>query len=252
MEGSMDDRILSEVAKKIKTSSKGVALTGAGISVESGIPDFRSKGGLWERFDPMEYAYIEAFERNPEKIWNMMGEMDKLMENARPNPAHYALAELEKMGHLIAVITQNVDNLHQDAGNTRVIEFHGNSRKLICLSCGNEYRREEALKISFPPRCKCGRILKPGVVFFGEPIPFEANQEALHLARNCDIMLVVGTSAVVAPASDLPVIAKRSGAIICEVNLEKTPLTDWITDYFLQGSASLVLQNLVNAVKNLG
>lgn len=247
----MDGQIL-EVAEKIKTSDKGVALTGAGISVESGIPDFRGKGGLWEKFDPMEYAYIEAFEKDPEKIWRMMGEMDGLMEKARPNPAHSALAELEKMGHLMAVITQNVDNLHQDAGNTKVIEFHGNSRKLICLTCSKEYGREEALKVSFPPRCQCGRILKPGVVFFGEPIPFEASQESLHLARDCEIMLVIGTSAVVAPASDLPVIAKRSGAIICEVNLERTSLTNWITDYFLQGSASIILQDLVNAVKNLG
>jgi NAD-dependent deacetylase len=218
-----------------------VALTGAGISVESGIPAFRGSQGLWDRYDPMEYAHIDAFMADPGKVWQMLSELGSLVENAKPNPAHLALARLEKMGHLKAIITQNIDALHQQAGNQEVIEFHGNGQRLICLACGRTFTKANLDLSKLPPRCTCRGLIKPDVVFFGEPIPFEASQRAFQLSQDCDVMLVVGTSAVVAPASNLPFVAKQHGAVIVEVNLEKTHLSHTISDYVLEASASQAL-----------
>ena len=244
----MQEDLIEKTALAVFRSNRVVAFTGAGISVESGIPDFRSAGGLWERFDPAEYATIEAFRANPKKVWAMLKEMGTLLENSRPNPAHLALARLEKMGHLRAVITQNIDNLHQEAGNTRVIEYHGSHKKLACLSCGREYAREEVALTALPPLCRCSGVLKPTVVFFGEPIPWGAHLEAMEEARTCQVMLVIGTSAVVSPACDIPVAAKRAGALIVEINLEETPLTRQVSDWILKGSAGRILQSVLDGV----
>jgi len=245
----MNENLIRQTAQAIQQSKKVVALTGAGISVESGIPDFRGAGGLWEKFDPMEYATIEAFVANPKKVWGMLKEMGSLVENAKPNAAHTVLAELEGIGHLRSVITQNIDNLHQAAGSRRVIEFHGNSSKLVCLDCGRFHDREEVTLESLPPRCACKGVLKPNVVFFGEAIPWGAHLEARQEAEGCDIMLVVGTSAVVSPACDIPVIAKRAGATVVEINLEETQLTRHISDWILKGSASVVLSQILGEIK---
>jgi NAD-dependent deacetylase len=242
--------VLQEIAQKIRQSQRAVALTGAGISVESGIPDFRGSQGLWERYDPMEYAHIEAFLANPQKVWHMLLELGNMVEQARPNPAHLALAQLEAMGHLKAIITQNIDALHQMAGNTEVIEFHGNGRRLVCLSCGQTYSKERVNPQDLPPRCTCRGILKPEVVFFGEPIPTEASQRAFQVTRECDVMLVVGTSAVVAPASHLPFIAKQNGAIVIEINLERTHLSETISDYVVEASASQVLSTILDLMRS--
>lgn len=243
--------VVLEIAEKISKSKRAVALTGAGISVESGIPDFRGSQGLWERYDPMEYAHIEAFRANPKKVWKMLLELGNMVAQARPNPAHLALAQLEAMGHLKAIITQNIDALHQLAGNKEVIEFHGNGRRLVCLSCGKTYSRDRVDPNDLPPRCACRGILKPEVVFFGEPIPIEASQQAFQVTRECDVMLVVGTSAVVAPASHLPFIAKQNGAIIVEINLERTHLSETISDYVMEASASKALSSILdNLVKS--
>ena len=245
----MDD-LINKTAELIHRSNKVVAFTGAGISVESGIPDFRGAGGLWEKYNPSEYATIEAFHANPQKVWMMLKEMGSLLESSRPNPAHLALAELEEMGHVRSIITQNIDNLHQDAGNKRVIEFHGSHRKLVCLSCGRLYGREEVNLEILPPRCRCTGALKPNVVFFGESIPWGAHLQAQQEAKDCEVMLVIGTSAVVFPACELPAMAKQNGATILEVNLEETPLTRHISDWILIGPASSILQSVLEQVRS--
>ncbi len=241
--------IAQEIAVKLRNSQKAVALTGAGISVESGIPAFRGSQGLWDRYDPMEFAHIDAFLANPKKVWGMLVELGNIVARAKPNPAHLALAELERMGHLKAVITQNIDALHQSAGNEEVIEFHGNGQRLICLSCGKRFPQEAVSLDDLPPRCSCQGILKPDVVFFGEPIPAEASQRAFQYAQDCDLMLVVGTSAVVAPASHLPFVAKQRGALICEINLERTHLSETIADYVLESSASQALTSILGYMR---
>jgi NAD-dependent deacetylase len=244
------EALIKKGAKDILNSQKTIALTGAGISVESGIPDFRSAGGLWSKYDPEEYAHISAFRSNPEKIWHMLGEMMELVLGAEPNPAHIALAELEQVGLLSSVITQNVDGLHQRGGSKEVIEFHGSNQWLVCLEC--DYR-QEATSFSFddiPPRCpQCSSILKPDVVFFGEPIPWEAQNRSLEEARTCDLVLVVGTSAVVYPAAGIPTLAKQSGAKVVEINMEPTGLTGFVSDYLIQGPAGRILPKIVEELR---
>lgn len=242
---------INEAAEIIIHSRSTVALTGAGISVDSGIPDFRSAGGLWSRYDPAEYASIAAFRSDPEKVWEMLREMDQLVGQAKPNAAHVGLGELEKMGYLDGVITQNIDNLHQAGGSQNVIEYHGNSSTLSCLWCGKQYRREEKAG-EHPPRCECRRVLKPDVIFFGEAIPIEAMNRSLELASTAQALIVVGTSALVSPANTIPSVAKQSGAKIIEINKEETHLTGSLTDLFLQGRAAAVMGELVAAVKREG
>ncbi len=248
----MTDDMIKQVAQAIADSHNVVAFTGAGISVESGIPAFRGGQGLWDKYDPIEYAHINSFLHDPEKVWQMLKEMDDYIQKAKPNVAHNFLSYLEKKNHLKGVITQNVDNLHQRAGSQKVIEFHGNSNRLRCLSCGRVFSRDKISLEEIPPRCTCkSRLVKPDVVFFGEPIPSAAHEEALELARQCEIMIVIGTSALVAPASTIPYLAKHSGAIVIEINLEPTSLTKTISDFFLQGSAVEVTSLLWKEMDNI-
>jgi NAD-dependent deacetylase len=248
---TVDPSIYRQVADRLKRSRGAVALTGAGISVESGIPDFRSEGGLWSRFDPMEFGHIQSFRRDPAKVWRMLLEMDDLLSRAAPNPAHYALAELEKRNHLQAVITQNVDSLHQRAGSVQVVEYHGHGRSLRCDRCEQTYEREGLTSQPLPPRCSCGGPLRPNFVFFGESIPPEAHQKAMDAACKCDLMLVVGTSGTVAPASFLPGIAKEHGATIVEINPSRTEISRQIADVSIHETAGLALPCLVTAVVEL-
>jgi NAD-dependent protein deacetylase/lipoamidase len=236
----MKDITPQDLAGIIKKSRKAVAFTGAGISVESGIPDFRSKGGLWSRFDPQEYATIQAFKKNPAKVWTMLKEMDRILVRARPNPAHYALAELEKQGILLGVITQNVDNLHQAAGSQNVVEYHGNAHRFVCTNCKGSWPREALDFEQTPLYCYCGGLIKPDVVFFGEAIPEVAMSRANALVLTCDLALIIGSSLEVAPANMLPQVAKETGAIIVENNLEHTRMSRYLTDYFLPGPAGQV------------
>lgn len=244
------EETVKKAAREICQSTKTIALTGAGISVESGIPDFRSAGGLWERFNPMEYGTIGAFQANPEKVWQMLQEVSDLLASARPNPAHTGLGRLQELGLLHTIITQNVDYLHQEGGATRVIEYHGNAKTLACIWCNQRYDSDE-LGGQIPPKCSCGKILKPDVVFFGEPIPIRALQESYELASSCRALLIVGTSGEVAPANTIPETAKRAGATIIEVNVEPTVLTEYLTDIFLQGKASEMVTELVSEVENI-
>jgi len=244
------EKTFKKAALTICQSTKTIALTGAGISVESGIPDFRSPGGLWQRFNPIEYGTIGAFRANPEKVWQMLQEVSDLLASARPNPAHTGLARLQELGLLHTIITQNVDYLHQEGGATSVIEYHGNAKSLSCLWCNQRYNTDE-LGGQIPPKCSCGKILKPDVVFFGEPIPTRALQESYELASTCRGLLIVGTSGEVAPANTLPETAKKAGATIIEVNVEPTVLTEYVTDIFLQGRAGEVVGKLVREVETL-
>jgi NAD-dependent deacetylase len=223
-------------------------LTGAGISVESGIPAFRGSQGLWDRYDPLEFAHIQSFKEDPAKVWTMLAELAGLVVLAQPNPAHRALARLEEKGLLQAVITQNIDALHQRAGSREVIEFHGNGQRLVCLSCGRGRAAETVPLETLPPTCSCGGILKPDVVFFGEPIPVEAHDRAFDYSRRCEVMLVIGTSAVVAPASYLPLVAKQNGARIIEINLERTHLSESVSDVVWEASAGRALSEIVETL----
>ncbi len=229
------------VAENLPHSKYAIALTGAGISVESGIPDFRSKDGLWSKYDPSQFGHIDAFRANPSKVWKMLCEMDMLVERAEPNPAHLALARMEEMGILKTIITQNIDSLHQRAGSKNVIEFHGHCRTLRCDKCMKRYEKKTIDLNRLPPVCICGNALRPEFVFFGEEIPSEAFRQAIEAARRCDFMIVVGTSATVAPASYLPRAAKEGGALILEVNPTKTHLTGMYSDVHFADSAGRVL-----------
>lgn len=240
--------LIEEASDIIINSKLTLALTGAGISVESGIPDFRSPGGLWSKYDPFEYASITVFRANPEKVWEMAQEMTELVNGAKPNNAHIGMADLEKMGYLHHIITQNVDNLHQEAGSKNVIEYHGNTSTLTCLRCGKRYKSIDK-KGEIPPRCRCGQILKPDAVFFGEAIPIDALNKSFQLASQAHALMVVGTSALVSPANTIPSVAKQSGAKLIEINKESTHLTDTITDVFLQGNAGEMIPALVKEVQ---
>lgn len=236
-----------EVAQLIRDLGHVVAFTGAGISVDAGIPAFRGGQGLWEKYDPMEYAHIQSFLSTPAKVWIMLREMAAVIFEAKPTPAHLALSELERLGSLGAVITQNVDGLHQIAGNSDVIEYHGNHRRLICPHCSKKVPFTEDLAAIFPyPTCDhCGEALKPDVVFFGEQIPFSEAVRASDAAKNCRILLIIGTSGVVYPAAELPYTAHSNGAKVVEINVSPTPFTSSICDYFLEGSASDVLPKVM-------
>jgi NAD-dependent deacetylase len=238
------------VAELLKKTEGLVAFTGAGISVDSGIPAFRGGQGLWDRYDPMEYAQIDAFERNPEKVWIMLREMSDVILRAKPSPAHIALNILEKQGILRAVITQNVDGLHQEAGNSNVIEYHGNHRLLRCTKCSQTtpLTEESANFLPFPVCSNCHQPLKPDVVFFGEQIPVQAIMRANQEAHNCRVMLIIGTSATVYPAADIPHMAKSNRAAIIEINVEPTSFTSTITDHFFQGKASEVMPVLMRHI----
>jgi NAD-dependent deacetylase len=236
---------IREAARLLAEHRNAVVLTGAGISVESGIPSFRGAQGMWAKYDPMEYATLHAFMKSPRKVWEMLSEMLSVCGDAAPNPAHAGLSSLEKTGFVRAVITQNVDGLHQAAGSRRVIEYHGNMEELICVYCWKRYPTRERWTPGTAPLCDCGEILKPNVVLFGEPIPWLAQEQAEEEARTCGVLLVVGTSAQVSPACDIPRIAKESGASVIEINPEPTSLTASVTDIHLNGSASEVIGKMV-------
>lgn len=235
-------------AERLLNSRRAIALTGAGISVESGIPDFRSVNGLWSRYDPTEFGHISSFRESPARVWMMLSEMDEMLLRAVPNPAHFALAEMEKRGLLSLVITQNVDSLHQRAGSRDVIEYHGHTRSLRCDRCRKKFQRDHVSLDILPPLCDCGYAIRPEIVFFGEEIPDEALVNAYKAACDCDLMLIIGTSAVVAPAAYLPRRAKERGAFLLEINLAATGLTNKITDLYFAEPAGKSLRAILSAV----
>ena len=241
---------IEQAADILSKAKSAVALTGAGISVESGIPPFRGKGGLWEKIDPMTVAHIDAFLNDPEKVWNVLiKDMKILLDTARPNPGHTGLVDLERLGILNSVITQNVDGLHQAAGNRDVIEFHGTFAWQSCLDCNRRIETSQVDLVQVPPRCSCGGILRPDCVFFGEMIPHDALIRSHQVSASCDVMLVIGTSATVQPAASMPLIAKDSGAVIIEINPDPTPFTSHISDLPLLGAAGSIMPRLLKAIR---
>jgi len=247
------DELIKKAAEDLSGAKMVTALTGAGISVESGIPPFRGKGGLWEKYDPMEVAHIDAFLQNPTKVWTLLfKDMKEVLDKAKPSDSHKGLAKLEEFGILKTIITQNVDGLHQMAGNTDVIEFHGNMAWQRCMECDAHFKTSNVEITEIPPRCDCGGILRPNAVLFGEMIPQEALWRSRQVATDCDVMLVIGTSAVVQPAALMPVVAKESGAKIIEINPESTLLTGDISDYLIKGSAGEVMNGILAQIEKMG
>jgi NAD-dependent deacetylase len=261
------ENLIKRAARDLINSKYAIALTGAGISTESGVPDFRGPLGIWTRNPEAErraYQTYRKFLSDPKAYWeerltspSLLGDLEKV----QPNLGHYALAELEKMGILKCVITQNVDNLHRRAGSKNVLEYHGNAFKLRCVSCNarydlEEYNLEKLLEEGrLPPVCRsCGGIIKLDVVYFEEPIPSDVFHQSLEEIQRCDLILICGTSAVVYPFAELPRLAKRKvpAATIIEVNLEPTPLTfEKISDYLIEGKTGGVLSRIVGEVKRL-
>ena len=244
----MTDKIL-EAAKLIKARKSVIALTGAGISVESGIPPFRGKGGLWEKFDPEEYANIDNFIKNPEKIWKaFLTDKKAVIDNAKPNDAHNGLFILEKMWLLRGIITSNIDGLHQAAGSKNVVEFHGTFATYSCLNCRKVFKSSEVKTDVIPPVCECGGTLRPNCIFFGEAINPNVLEKSRLMIAACNVLLVVGSSLVVTPSSLIPFEAKSKGAKIIEINTEPTSITSSITDIFIKEQAAKAINRLVSLI----
>ncbi len=210
------------IKEQIKDIEKIVFVTGAGISQESGIPTFRGKDGLWRNHDAMKLATIDAFYDNPKLVWEWYNERRRNIFQAQPNLGHKAISELEKYAEVV-VLTQNIDGLHQKAGSSKVLELHGSIVKIKCSVC--DYKAEILTEFSnLLPLCKCGNILRPDVVWFGESLPQDVWQKAMIFASQCDLMIIVGTSLVVSPANTLPIYAKQNNAILIEINPENTEM----------------------------
>lgn len=252
MKSVLTDQDIGQACALLSSATYTVALTGAGISTPSGIPDFRSPGrGLWHQTDPLTVASIWAFREAPEAFYAWLLPLARSVARAKPNPGHVALAELERRGLLRAVITQNVDGLHQQAGSKRVIEMHGHTRTATCLNCLETFPTEpfwpRFLADGKAPRCpRCRAILKPDVILFGEPLPYAAMAEAQAEALRCDLMLVLGSSLEVMPASDLPFLARRRGARLLIVNYTPTP-ADHIADLVFRADVAELLPRLAAA-----
>jgi NAD-dependent deacetylase len=264
----MED-LIQRAAQDLIKARYGIALTGAGISTESGIPDFRGPNGIWTKNPEAEMKAYEAYDQfkaNPKGYWedrlDPHGSISRLFSilgqigKAQPNPGHYALAELEKMELLKCIITQNVDGLHQKAGSQRVIEYHGGINKFRCIVCNRRFSKDELnlekikMEGKLPPYCQCGGVIKDDGVFFGEPIPSDVLQGSQKEAWKCDLMLICGTSAVVHPFAGLPQEVGPS-TIIVEINAEPTPLTGRISDYLIQGKTGEILPKIVERAKKL-
>ncbi len=241
----MDILRIKEAVELIRKSKYMVAFTGAGISVESGIPPFRGAGGLWNSTHPI-FLEIEYFQKRPLQSWKKIKEIfyDKLGD-AEPNTAHEVLAKMEKRSFLESVITQNIDHLHQKSGSKYVYELHGTYKQLVCMDCGSEYDISFADLNFLPPTCFiCKGILKPDMVFFNEPIPTFAKKRSLEEAEKSDLLLIIGTNAEVLPAAEIPEIAKKSGAKIIEINIKPSPFTFSVTDIFIEARATESMEEI--------
>ncbi|MEW6509705.1 MAG: NAD-dependent deacylase [Bacteroidota bacterium] len=236
---------------KLRSAESIVAFTGAGMSAESGVPTFRGTDGIWARFKPEELANMEAFMRNPALVWEWYAARKKIIAEVQPNAGHRALARMEEIVPRFAIITQNIDNLHRRAGSRTVHELHGNIERNYCMKCGKVYGNEDVLGRTGPLACNaCGGLIRPDVVWFGEMLPEEEWDASVRAAEGADLFLSIGTSGVVYPAASIPLMARRAGAYIVEINPEQTPLTPYV-DEFLEGAAGSVLPALVKAMAEL-
>ncbi len=244
---------VSTIAARIKAGGKNIVFTGAGISTESGIPDYRSQGGIWDRFRPVYFDEFMSSRESREEYWRRWVALYQGLLAAKPNPAHLALAELCGAGMLAAVITQNVDNLHQESGipPEKVIELHGNTRRIRCMHCRQLVPTDDVWKRlsggDTAPECSCGGFLKPDTISFGQSMPEAEVKSATELSSTCDFFMVVGSTLLVQPAAHMPFFAKNHGAFLAIVNLSETPCDD-ISDVLIQAEAGKVLPALAEAL----
>jgi NAD-dependent deacetylase len=235
--------------EKLSKANSIVVLTGAGVSAESGVKTFRDPDGLWAEFNPMELASIDGFMSNPQRVWSWYQYRVEIVKNVKPNPGHYAIAEMEKLFNHFVLITQNVDRLHQSAGSNNPIELHGNIIENHCFNCKKPFYGETALPNGEIPKCEhCGGLIRPSVVWFGEMLPFDALVKAEDESANCDVFFSVGTSAEVYPSANLPFIAKRNGATLVEVNPNITKLSNFV-DYRIAAPSGESLPILLEKYK---
>ena len=236
------------IKEKLLEAKKIVFVTGAGISQESGIPTFRGNDGLWRNYDAMKLATIDAFYENPKLVWEWYNDRRKNIFQAKPNDGHFAIAELENFVD-VTVLTQNIDGLHQKAGSKKVLELHGSIIKIKCTVC--DFKTEITDEISeVPPKCTCGNILRPDVVWFGEALNQKIWQNAMILANQCDLMVIAGTSLVVSPANTLPIYAKQNDAFLIEINPENTEMSSQM-DLTIKNTSAISLPQLVSIYKKL-
>ncbi|HSP89003.1 MAG TPA: NAD-dependent deacylase [Ignavibacteriaceae bacterium] len=233
--------------EKLKASKAIVFFTGAGISAESGIPTFRGKEGIWNKIKPEELANFDAFLKNPELVWEWYNHRKKIIHESKPNAGHIAISEMQNIFNEVTVVTQNIDNLHHRAGSKTVYELHGNIERNFCIKCKTFYNEELDFSKGVP-KCKCGGLIRPDVVWFGEYLPedqFEASEKA---AQNCDVFFIVGTSAVVYPAAGLVITAKKNGAYLVEINIEETEISSLVDTSFF-GEAGKILPSIISHLK---
>ena len=246
---------ISLIAEKIKQGGKNVVFTGAGISTESGIPDFRSQGGIWDKFRPVYFDEFMSSRQSREEYWRRWEELYEGIVRARPNPAHMALARLHDLRLIEALITQNVDGLHQASGlpDDIITELHGNTCRVRCMSClatsPADEIRERLANGDAAPECKCGGYLKPDTISFGQAMPQAAVEKAAYLSENCDFFLVVGSTLLVQPAAHMPFYAKNNGAFLAVINLSETPCDD-TCDVLIREKAGIVLQKILKKVES--
>jgi|SRR5690349_14647703 len=243
---TFSDKLLN----KLKDAKVVSVLTGAGVSAESGVPTFRDPGGIWEKFRPEQLANFEAFMSDPDFVWSWYQHRREIMREVEPNAGHYALAEMENIFPEFNLITQNIDNLHHRAGSKRVTELHGNIERNYCLKCGTFYN-ELDVKVKQVLKCeKCGGLIRPDVVWFGEMLPHKALQHAERCALASDVFLSIGTSAEVYPAALMPLAAKRAGAYVAEINIRPTVMSMDVNEV-IQGKSGDVLADLVQKLKEI-
>jgi NAD-dependent deacetylase len=235
---------------KLRSAKVVSALTGAGVSAESGVPTFRDPGGIWEKFRPEELANFDAFISNPDFVWSWYQHRRQIMHNIMPNPGHFALAEMEEFFSEFNLITQNIDNLHARAGSKNITELHGNIERNYCIDCHKYYVASDLRADMGVPKCECGGLIRPDVVWFGELLPPDAMRNSEVYAAKCDVFFTIGTSAEVYPAAILPLIAKQSGAYVVEINTKPTAIS-YDVDEVIEGKSGEILSELVMILRKL-
>lgn len=245
---SENEELPQNLVERFRITKSLVVLTGAGISAESGMPTFRGEDGFWRKYNAMDLATPEAFARDPKLVWEWYDYRRGILDKAGPNRAHEVISEMENFFDEFLLVTQNVDGLHRRAGSKKIIEIHGNLWKVKCNSCSYKGDFNEVPLKEIPPKCECGGLLRPDVVWFGESLDYNNIESATSALQHCDIVLVVGTSGVVQPVASFPFIAVEAGGEVVEVNLEPTPIT-LISKYSLQGKATIMLDKLWQKVK---
>ncbi len=245
----LEDSMFSvSLLNRLKKSCRLVVLTGAGISAESGVPTFRGEGGIWQKYNPQELANFDAFMQNPERVWEWYALRRRIVLEVEPNPGHFAIAELEKRFPHFWLITQNVDGLHQKAGNRNIVELHGNMMNSRCVTCGKKKIGNHFSETSGISYCECGELMRPDVIWFGEMIPENVLRKSWQASEESDVFLTIGTSGLVEPAASLPMHALHFGAYVVEINIERTLFSRHAHEVVL-GPAGTVLPALLNAME---